>query len=100
MTTFTLTTDISRIVIANSNTIRNRTIIIQNQSTTKVGLKLDGASGDTGPLSSDNCFILQPGGSAGDAITISGPEADVYIDAIGFSGDEVVNVQIYKFNNK
>lgn len=106
MITYTLLTDASpatRILPANKGT-QKRWVVIQNQSATQVGLKFDGTV-DPEPLSHTNCFILQPAGSPGDTLAINssapyGTEAENYIDAIGFSGGEVVNVQTSVYNNR
>lgn len=103
MITYTLTTGVTRILVPGKGN-HKRWVVIQNQGATKVGLKFDGTV-DEEPLSTTNCFVLQPAGSAGDTLALSssapfGSEAENYIDAVGFAGGEVVNVQTSVYNNK
>lgn len=105
MTTYTLTTGITRILTQNSSPTHKRWYLIQNQGATKVGLKIDGVSGDAAVLSSANCLVLQPAGSPGDTLFVTsstpyGTEAENFVDAVGFSGGEVVNVQSGLYNNR
>lgn len=105
MITVTLTTDILQVFPANTSPNTKRWVVIQNQGTTKVGLKFDGVSGDEAPLSSDNCFVLQPLGTAGDTLALTssapfGTEAENYIEAVGFTGGETLNIQSGLYNNR
>lgn len=103
---FTMTTVRQTILPPNTSPNSKRWWTIQNQGATKVALKYDGAPDDPdNPFSTTNCHVLQPFGTPGDTLFASstvpnGTEAESQVEAIGFTGGEVVNVQSRLYNNR